>query len=152
VVSGYAGGEPFGNGGTENGFLTGDLARLTERGHLVITGRVSWFVNVAGRKVQPEEVEEVLRSMPGIDDVRVIGVPDPLRGEQIVACIVARGGAPGALQVRHFCAARLAPHKIPRTLVVLDHIPLTERGKTDRRRLNALVEGHLRRAPQFRML
>ena len=152
VVARYACGEPFDNGGIENGFLTGDVARFTDRGHLVITGRVSSFVNVAGRKVQPEEVEQVLRAMPGIDDVRVIGVPDPLRGEQIVACIVARGGAPGALHVRHFCATRLSPHKIPRTLVVLDHIPLTERGKTDRRRLHALIEDHLRRTPHSRML
>jgi long-chain acyl-CoA synthetase len=144
VASGYAGGEPFDAGGLGAGFLTGDFGRFTDRGHLVLTGRVSSFINVAGRKVQPEEVEGVLRSMPEIDDARVVGAPDPSRGQQIVACIVARSGDPGVLRVRQFCAGRLAPHKIPRTIIVLDRIPLTERGKTDRRRLEAAIEEHLR--------
>ena len=139
VARGYAGGEPFETGGLGEGFLTGDLGRFTDGGQLVLTGRLSGFINVAGRKVQPEEVEAVLRTMPGIQDVRVMGAPDPARGQQIVACIVAPAGDPGALRIREFCAARLAPHKIPRTIVRLDSIPLTERGKTDRRRLEAAV-------------
>jgi acyl-coenzyme A synthetase/AMP-(fatty) acid ligase len=144
VASGYAGGEPFDTGLAPVGFLTGDVGRFDDRGHLVLTGRVSSFINVAGRKVQPEEVETVLLSMPGIVDARVLGAPDPARGQQIVACVVAPGVDPGALEVRQFCAARLAPYKIPRTVVVLDRIPLTDRGKTDRRRLESAVEEHLR--------
>lgn len=147
VARGYAGGEPFETGGLGEGFLTGDIGRFTDGGQLVLTGRLSAFINVAGRKVQAEEVEAVLRSMPGIEDVRVVGAPDPARGQQIVACIVAPGGDPGALRIREFCAARLAPHKIPRTIVRLDAIPLTERGKTDRRRLEAAVAMRLTGAP-----
>jgi long-chain acyl-CoA synthetase len=147
VASGYAGGDPFSPPEAGGGFLTGDVGRFTARGHLVLSGRVSSFINVAGRKVQPEEVEAVLRSMPGIDDARVVGAPHPTRGQQIVACIVARGGDPGALAVRQYCGARLAPHKIPRTVIVMDRIPLTERGKTDRRRIEAAVAGHLRGMP-----
>jgi acyl-CoA synthetase (AMP-forming)/AMP-acid ligase II len=103
VASGYAGGDPFSPPEAGGGFLTGDVGRFTARGHLVLSGRVSSFINVAGRKVQPEEVEAVLRSMPGIDDARVVGAPHPTRGQQIVACIVARGGDPGALAVRQYC-------------------------------------------------
>jgi long-chain acyl-CoA synthetase len=152
VASGYAGGEPFDSGGVGTGFLTGDLGRLTDRGHLVLTGRVSSFINVAGRKVHPDEVEAVLRLMPGIADARVVGAPDPARGEQVVACVVANGIHPGALNIRQFCAARLAPHKIPRTVVLLDRVPLNDRGKTDHRRLREAVDAHLRRDSESRVL
>jgi long-chain acyl-CoA synthetase len=146
VASGYADGEPFETGGIGHGFLTGDFGRFDRFGRLLLTGRVSSFINVAGRKVQPEEVEAVLRAMPGIVDVRVIGAPDPARGQQIVACLVPSGQGPSTLDVRHFCAPRLAAYKIPRTIVVMDRIPLTERGKTDRRQLQTAVEEHLRGA------
>ena len=71
--------------------------------------------------------------MPGVADVRVLAAPDAQRGQQIVACIVADAGRRRRRStVRRFCAARLAPHKIPRSVVFLDAIPLTARGKTDR--------------------
>ncbi len=60
----------------------GRLRPLRRRGHLVLTGRVSAFINVAGRKVQPDEVEQVLRTMPSVADVRVLGAPDAARGQQ----------------------------------------------------------------------
>ena len=152
VSSGYAGEPGQDDGFTDGGFLTGDYGRVSERGHVVLTGRASAFINVAGRKVQPEEVEAVLREMPGIADVRVLGVADPARGQQIVACIVPRAESPGLLRVRQFCAGRLAPYKIPRSLVAIERIPLTERGKTDRRRLEALVAEHLREVPDSGVL
>ena len=100
----------------------------------MLRGRISSFINVAGRKVHPDEVERVLRAMPGVQDVRVVAAPDAKRGQQVVACIVPAHGvdAPQTLEVRQFCAARLAPHKIPRVVITLDAIPLTARGKTDR--------------------
>lgn len=143
VASGYVGAEPD-DAFTGGGFLTGDFGHLSDRGHLVLTGRISAFINVVGRKVLPQEVEDVLRAMPGVADARVLGAPDPARGQRIVACIVPHAESPDALSVRRFCAARLAPYKIPRTIVALDRIPLTERGKTDQRRLELLVEEHLR--------
>jgi long-chain acyl-CoA synthetase len=143
VSAGYVGEEPGAEGFTGDGFLTGDFGRYYKPGHLVLTGRISSFINIAGRKVQPEEVEQVLRLMPGISDVRVIGAPDASRGQQVVACLVAPGLDIGVLAVRQFCASRLAPHKIPRAIVRLDRIPLTERGKTDRVVLEALVRTHL---------
>jgi acyl-CoA synthetase (AMP-forming)/AMP-acid ligase II len=146
VASGYAGDDGQDEGFTASGFLTGDYGQLGDSGRLFLTGRASAFINVAGRKVQPEEVEAVIRTMPGIDDVRVLGIDDRARGQQIVACIVARGRAPGIVHIRQHCAARLAAHKIPRSVLQLDRIPLTERGKTDRRRLQALIEERLKDA------
>ena len=143
VSSGYLG-ESADSAFTDHGFLTGDYGRFDVGGHLILTGRTSSFINVAGRKVQPDEIEAVLREMPDIADVRVLGAIDPVRGEQIVACIVRRTGEAGVMAVRQFCAARLAPYKIPRAIIPLERIPLTERGKTDRRKLQEIVEAHLR--------
>jgi len=143
VSSGYSDGdcEDF----VDGGFLTGDYGTFDARQRLMLTGRVSSFINVAGRKVQPEEVEQVLRDMPGVADVRVVAAPDERRGEQLVACVVsANASLPTPLDVRRHCAARLAPHKIPRSIVFLDAIPLTARGKTDRAALDDLVRTRLR--------
>lgn len=129
---------------TDGGFLTGDYGAFDARGNLVLMGRVSSFVNIAGRKVQPEEVEHVLQSMPKVADVRVLAAPDAQRGQQIVACVVpAASQALHAIDVRRFCAERLAPHKIPRIILFLKSIPLTSRGKTDRAALEELIRGHL---------
>ena len=142
VASRYAGDEDgLGDSFIDGGFLTGDLGHFEGNGQLVLTGRVSQFINVAGRKVQPDEIERVLRTMPSIADVRVIGAPDAARGQQIVACVVAADGERNVLAIRQFCSSRLAVHKVPRRIIWLDRIPLTERGKTDRARLEALVLG-----------
>jgi acyl-CoA synthetase (AMP-forming)/AMP-acid ligase II len=144
VSAGYAGITTREQDGfVDEGFLTGDLGSLDDRGHLVLTGRVSSFINVAGRKVQPEEVERVLRDMPDVTDVRVIGAPDLQRGEVLAACIVTSDTRLRALDVRRFCATRLAPHKVPRVYVFFDEMPRDARGKTSRRALEAAITREL---------
>lgn len=122
----------------DGGFVTGDLGFIDSHGHVTLTGRASPAVNVAGRKVHPAEVERVLRSMNGVDDVCVLAAPDPRRGQQILACIISRQLS-SAMEVRQFCASRLAPHKVPRTIIFLPSLPLTPRGKTDRARLLSMA-------------
>lgn len=122
----------------EGGFLTGDFGFVDSEGRLVLTGRASATVNVAGRKVHPAEIERVLRSMEGVDDACVVAAPDARRGQQILACIISRRLS-SVLDVRRFCAARLAPHKVPRTIIFLPSLPLTPRGKIDRARLLLLA-------------
>ncbi len=145
VSDGYVGSrEDF----TDGGFLTGDYGTIDDHGRLTLAGRVSSFINVAGRKVQPAEVEATLRALPGVADVRVVGGHDAKRGQHVVACIVSRATGPiTALTVRQFCAERLAPHKIPRAVVFVDAIPLTARGKTDRDALAALIQSRTRQEP-----
>jgi long-chain acyl-CoA synthetase len=142
VSAGYAN-EAEDEAFVDGGFLTSDLAILDADGGLTLRGRISSFVNVAGRKVQPEEVERTLRAFPGIVDARVLGVEDSHRGEKLVACLVLSGECPSLLELRSFCGHRLATYKIPRAFVVLDHIPLTARGKTDRERLRAVAAAGL---------
>ena len=141
VCSGYAGEEGSTDAFVDGGFLTGDYGSFDAKGRLVLAGRVSSFINVAGRKVQPSEVEQVLRSMPAVDDARVVAVPDARRGEQVAACLVASDDLTAA-DVRRYCASRLAPHKIPRVVIFVDAIPTTARGKTDERALRSLALAH----------
>lgn len=148
VANGYVGPGADANAFVDGGFLAGDLARFDTRGRLVLTGRVSGWVNVAGRKVQPEEVERVLRLMPQIAEAHVIGVADARRGEALVACLVPRGAAPNIFEVRQHCSKYLSQYKVPRWMVVIDAVPRTERGKPDRRRLRELATASIASAAQ----
>jgi acyl-CoA synthetase (AMP-forming)/AMP-acid ligase II len=123
---------------THSCFLTGDHARLDEDGLFVLTGRAASFVNVAGRKVVPQEVEGALRSLPGVADAVALAIDDPVRGQALGACLVS-GGTWDARTVRHALAARLAPYKLPRVVVVVEALPLTDRGKVDRRAIQQLL-------------
>ena len=136
VSSGYSSGSH--DGFRDDGYVTGDYGSFDADGRVVLIGRVSSFVNVGGRKVEPGEVERVLRLMPGVRDVYVTAAADRRRGEHVVACLVANCELT-TLAVRQFCSGRLAPHKIPRTIRFVDSIPRTARGKVDVRALGALV-------------
>ncbi len=113
-------------------FIPGDLVRRTTQG-LLLTGRVSDFINVAGRKLNPVEVETVLRKCPGVRDAVVFGVASALRGEEPVACIV--GELVKDTLLRH-CAAALPSWQVPRDFWMLDALPVNERGKLSRRELS----------------
>ncbi|MEP6783413.1 MAG: long-chain fatty acid--CoA ligase [Acidobacteriota bacterium] len=124
---------------SDDGFLTGDLATLDARG-LTLRGRVSSFVNVAGRKVQPDEVAATLRGFPGVLDAAVIGIADAQRGEQLAACLATYDAQLPNVALRAFCAARLSAHKIPRVFVFTDRLPRNARGKVDARAVRDLIE------------
>ena len=92
----------------------------------------------------------MLRTMPGIRDVRVIAASDPQRGERVAACVVGAHGErpPSVVAVRRYCSARLTAFKIPRVVVVLDAIPMTARGKVDRRALDDAVKAAIAGFPE----
>lgn len=142
VCPGYAGETGESDELGEDGFLTGDYGRFLSDGRLVLAGRVSSFINVAGRKVQPGEVERVLRDMDGVTDARVLAAGDVARGEQIAAVVEGPAGLTLAA-VRQHCACRLAAYKIPRIVVFVDRLPVTPRGKIDYRTLNELVQAQV---------
>lgn len=139
VSHGYVDETQPGEGFVDGGYLTGDLGFFDADGTLVLSGRTSSFVNVAGRKVQPDEIEQLLRTMPGVVEVSVVGAPDERRGQVLVACIVRSSPGLRPMAVRTFLAERVAPHKIPRDVVFIDEIPRTDRGKVDRQALDALA-------------
>ena len=126
------------SGFLDGGFVTGDLGYVDAEGRLVLTGRVSTLVNVAGLKVDPAEVERVLIELPGVAAVRVLGASCDRRGQQLVAFVVSDRPMT-SLDLRRRCARTLSPHKIPRQFIFLDQFPVDARGKMDRRALEALA-------------
>jgi fatty-acyl-CoA synthase len=110
---------------------TGDLAVMDEDGYLAITGRIKDMVIRGGENIYPREIEEFLYTHPDVLDAQVIGVPDPLYGEELMAWVRLRPGA-GALtaeDLRTFCSGQLAHYKIPRYVHIVDEFPMTVTGK-----------------------
>ena len=136
LFSGYW---PDGDGGPdENGWWsTGDVGFLDEDGDLFLVDRVKDLVIVSGFNVYPTEVEEVVEEVPGVADVAVIGVEDPVTGEAVVAYVRAPGADPEAIAaaVRDHCARRLARFKRPSRIEVVDELPKTVTGKVQKGRL-----------------
>jgi acyl-CoA synthetase (AMP-forming)/AMP-acid ligase II len=120
-------------------FLTGDYARVDADGTLILTGRASSFINVAGRKVLPGELEAALRALPGVSDAVAIGVHDAVRGQALGACLVSEA-AWDARTVREALSSTLAAYKLPRVVVVTRALPLTDRGKVDRAAIARLLD------------
>jgi long-chain acyl-CoA synthetase len=112
---------------------------------LTLVGRISDFVNVAGRKVHPAEVERVIAEMADVVHVWVIGITSGARGQDLVACVQRRGPNLSAAAVRTHCAATLSPHKVPRRVIFADQLPLTARGKISHHALEALLQNPDRR-------
>lgn len=135
VIDGYAGAAAPRLDGV---FLTGDYAEVDAAGTYVLTGRVPSLVNVAGRKVHPQEVEAALRALPGVSDAVAMGVDDAVRGQALGACLVSAEPW-NARTVRQALATQLAAYKLPRVVVVMRALPLTDRGKVDRAAIARLL-------------
>ncbi|HWJ98087.1 MAG TPA: AMP-binding protein [Acidimicrobiales bacterium] len=121
---------------------TGDLGSTDASGLLTLAGRQGEMFIRGGYNVFPSEVSGVLASHPGVADAVVIPRPDDVLGEIGVAVVVpADPSAPPSLaSLREHAQDRLAHHKLPEDVLVVDEIPLTAMQKVDRRRLSALVQ------------
>lgn len=117
-------------------FRTGDLGYLDADGYVYVVDRLKDVVIRGGENVYCAEVEAVLFSHPAVADVAVIGLPDRAMGERVGAVVVPRPRATVALEdLRAFAAGSLAAFKRPEALYVVEDIPRTPAGKTDKRRL-----------------
>lgn len=117
---------------------TTDLA-THEEGCLTLVGRMCEVVNTGGEKVVPGEVEAALRGLP-VDDLVVVGAPDPTWGETVVAVLACRTeSAPTLADVREAASSTLARYKMPTRVMVLAELPRTASGKVDRVAVRALV-------------
>ena len=115
-------------GGAARPLRTCDLGRLAADGALTITGRTSLFINAAGNKIDPGEVEAVLRAHPAVADVAVFGLA-AAHDDQVVAAAVVLATPVAADDLRAHCRERLAPHKVPRVFTVRDQLPRSPLGK-----------------------
>ncbi|MCV7214925.1 long-chain-fatty-acid--CoA ligase [Mycobacterium crocinum] len=129
---------------------TGDLAVMRDDGYCTIVGRIKDMVIRGGENVYPREIEEFLHTHPDIDDVQVIGVPDPRFGEEICAWIKMRpGSSPLDVDgVRAFATGKLAHYKIPRYVRVVEDFPMTVTGKVRKVEMRAEMVRLLDAQPQ----
>ncbi|MBC7771823.1 MAG: AMP-binding protein [Pyrinomonadaceae bacterium] len=142
----------------EQGALrTGDIGRFDADGHLYITGRLKEMLIIGGENVFPREIEEVLNKHPDVKDSGVIGVPDPMRGEEAMAFVemkeaagVGKDGAAGGTDavpkrpfdqkvLLHWCRQHLAGYKVPREIREIEALPRSATGKVLRRELKKLA-------------
>jgi fatty-acyl-CoA synthase len=109
---------------------TGDLAVMADDGYVEIVGRIKDMVIRGGENIYPREIEEFLYTHPDVEDVQVIGVPDPKYGEELVAWIKPRSGSALTEEaVRDFCRGTIAHFKVPRYVKFVDEFPMTVTGK-----------------------
>jgi fatty-acyl-CoA synthase len=116
----------------ENGWMrTGDLAVMDDAGYLSVVGRIKDMVIRGGENIYPREIEEFLHGHPDVEDVQVVGVPDPKYGEELCAWVRMRPGAQPltADSVREFCRGQLAHYKVPRYVLAVEEFPMTVTGK-----------------------
>ena len=123
---------------SEGYFKTGDLGRLDSDGFLYITGRKKELIIVAGEKVSPREVEEMLMAHPAVAEAAVVGIPDASRGEAVAAFIIPKGAQTiNADDLREFCVRMgLARWKVPREIQFLPDFPRSPTGKVIKRLLS----------------
>jgi long-chain acyl-CoA synthetase len=119
-----------------NGWLhTGDIGALDAEGFLKILDRKKDMVNVSGFKVFPNEVEDVIVHHPGVLEAAVIGVADQHTGQAVKLFVVRRDPALDAAALVEYSRERLAPYKIPKTIVFVDSLPKSNIGKIIRKDL-----------------
>ncbi|MEU3712808.1 class I adenylate-forming enzyme family protein [Streptomyces catenulae] len=107
-------------------FRTGDLGHLRPDGHLVLTGRLKDIIIRKGENISAQEVEELVRTYPGVAEAAVIGLPDRSRGERVCAVVtLAPAAAPPTLAAltAHLRAAGLMTQKLPEQLEIADALP-----------------------------
>jgi len=116
-------------------FSPADRGALNAAGELTLLGRTGRTVKIAGRRLDLAEVENALLALPGVRAACVI--PHPQRGDTLAAAVASdRTGA----ELRAALAARIAPWKIPTHILPLPELPVTERGKTDRKAVGRLLD------------
>ncbi|MCC5800624.1 AMP-binding protein [Rossellomorea vietnamensis] len=121
----------------DEGWLhTGDLAVMDEHGYCRITGRLKDMIIRGGENIYPREIEEFLYSHPKVLDVQVIGIPDEVYGEEVMAWIILKEGQTATSEeIREYCTGKIARHKIPRYIEFTDAYPMTASGKIQKFRL-----------------
>lgn len=141
VMRGYYGRPEETARAIQNGWLrSGDIGRMDEDGYFYILDRVKDIIKTGGFTVYPREVEEVLFQHPAVKDAAVIGMPDPVYGETVQACVILKEGSRAKEQdIISFCTERIAGYKAPRSVVFLQAIPRSPSGKVLKKLMRAVA-------------
>ena len=123
---------------------TGDVARVDDEGYFYIVDRMKDMIIRSGLKVYPAKVEKRLKGLDGVNEVAVIGVPDPVQTELVVAMIVPteKNADEDALRdsIRDFCREHMAPYEVPARIEFVDEFPRTGLGKLLKYKLREIAE------------
>lgn len=112
---------------------TGDIALTDDEGYVYIQGRKHDTINVAGFKVYPSEVEQVLLARPEVGEAAAFGAPDERMGQVVHAWVTpASGHQPDVQRLLDHCVSQLAAYKVPRRIGVVERLPRTSVGKLAR--------------------
>ncbi len=110
-------------------YHTGDLGKTSANGELQLVGRLSSMINVAGLKVDPNEVEAALKGCDAVAECAVVGIPDPLSGHDLVKAFVIARRETSRQELLAFCRPRLAAYKLPRQVEFVEALPKSPTGK-----------------------
>ena len=126
---------------------SGDVMRTDEDGYFFFCGRKKQIIVHDGSNICPQEVEGALLEHPSVESAGVIGIHDPVHGEDVRAYITLKNGAerPTSQELIRFARARIG-YKAPEEVIVLDEMPGTATGKLDRTNLKHMAEANLNRA------
>jgi len=120
------------NQSINNGWLkTGDLGYFDSDGFLFLKSRKDDMINVGGEKFTPEEVELIIKEIPEVIDVVVVGIPNEIFGQLPIAFVVTNNKTIST-QIINYCSKKMERYKIPHKIVFLDEIPKTDSGKIKR--------------------
>lgn len=120
--------------------FTGDMGKLDKEGYLYIVDRKKDMILSGGENVYPAEIERIIREMPGVADVAVIGVPDKRWGE-VPKAFIEKGEEtlPRPEEIIAFCRKKLAGYKVPKQVECIDTLPRNPSGKVLKEKLRALA-------------
>lgn len=138
LIAGYLHDEAATAAAMGDGWLrTGDVVRVDEDGYFAFVDRNKDMIKRAGENVAAGEVEAVLLDHPGVAETAVVGVPDEMREEAIIAFVVPRGDPVAAAELIEWCAARLAKFRVPSEVQTVSELPRTPVGKIQKHLLRA---------------
>lgn len=113
----------------DNWLHTGDIARRHE-GYYKITGRMKDMIIRGGENIYPKEIEDFIYTHPAVKDVQVIGVPDKIYGEEIMACVILKEGMTVTQdELKEYVSSHMAKHKTPKYVDFIDEFPMNAAGK-----------------------
>ncbi|PWU03204.1 MAG: hypothetical protein C5B51_19370, partial [Terriglobia bacterium] len=119
---------------------TGDLGRRDAEGYHWFEGRKKEIIIRGGSNISPQEVEAAIYSHPAVLEAAVIGMPDPVFGEKVIAFVALRKGLAAAEgELREYALKRLADYKVPERVLFLPELPKGITGKLQRRVLKQMA-------------
>jgi len=122
----------------------GDWAYIDEDGYWFLLGRADDVIKIAGKRLGPAEVEEILNSHPEVAESACIGAPDPMKGEKLICFVKTLGGSGPELaeELREMVGERLGKPFKPSEIYIVPDLPRTRSGKIMRRVLKAIYTGN----------